>query len=494
MRFFISPSERLTDEMLDQVYLAGFDRVPWMVDATREDCSDINCGELLIEREALDSSNLFVPWPVEGHGVVTLSTCSLMDRDDPYYLPLELARGKVSQLRTQIDEWQSLGLIVPDEIFGGVRASLEELRRAMRSPRGSAESAEAANNSLRLALDTTVQLGRCYTQQASIVRARATDLPKTMLGAELGGVVLDSVTAMSFATTFDAARVPLPWRNIESSEGERSWELADRQIAWCKANGLSVCAGPILQLDSQSLPDWLYLFEGDFESIVSAANEFAEDAVTRFRDQVDVWICGSRANTARILSLSEEEIVRISAQMIEQTRSLSRQSEIIISLDQPWVEYAARRHMDVPPTHFADLLIRADLGISGLMLEINMGYHPGGTFPRDLVEFSRQLDIWSMLGMPLYISLCVASGNETDTSAHRQEVETLVGGGPVASQEAWIADFVPLILAKPYVRGVFWNQLSDSQPHDFPNGGLFDHNGKPKQALAALASVTNIGR
>ena len=306
--------------------------------------------------------------------------------------------------------------------------------------------------------------------------------------------MLDSATAMSFATTFDAARVPLPWRNIESSEGERSWDLADRQIAWCKANGLSICAGPLLQLDSQGPPDWMYLFEGDFESIASAANEFTEAAVTRYRDQVDVWICGSRANTARILSLSEEEIVRISAQMIERTRSLSRQSEIIISLDQPWVEYAARRQMDVPPTHFADLLIRADLGISGLMLEINMGYHPGGTFPRDLVEFSRQLDIWSMLGMPLYISLCVASGAETDPLAHRQAVTTLVGGGLVASQEAWIADFVPLILAKPYVRGVFWNQLSDSQPHDFPNGGLYDRRGKPKQSLAALSAVSHVGR
>lgn len=474
--------------MLQQVYLAGFDCVPWVIEASREEPTTQNCGQLVIKRAALDSANLFVPWPVEGHGVVTLSTCTLMERDEPYYLPLELARGKIAQLRDQIAQWQSHGLVIPRDISNGVRAALAALRRAMRSPRGSAESVEAADNSLRLALDTTVRLGNCYTQQASIVRSLATDLPKTLLGAELGGVVLDSATAMSFATTFDAARVPLPWRDIESSEGARRWELADRQIAWCKANGLAVCAGPLLQLDPQSLPDWLYLFEGDFESLVSAINEFTEAAVRRYRDQVDVWICGSRANTADILALGEEEIIRLSAGLIERTRSLSQQSQVIVSFDQPWVEYAARRQVDVPPLHFADLLIRADLGLSGLMLEINMGYHPGGTFPRDLVEFSRQLDLWSVLDVPLYISVCVPSSDEPDPLARRQ-VECLVGGGPVASQEAWIADFIPLIMAKPYVQGVFWNQLSDSRPHDFPNGGLFDRQGRPKDSLAALASV-----
>ena len=488
MRFSVSPSELLTDEMLQQVYLAGFDRVPWVIRAIREEPTTQNCGQLLIKRAAHDSANLFVPWPVEGHGVVTFSTCSLMERDEPYHLPLELARGKVSQLRNQICELQSQGLIVPQDIFDGLRAALDTLRVAMRKPRNAPESVNAANNSLRLSLDTTVRLGRCYTQQALIVRSRASDLPKTLLGAELGNAVLDSATAMSFATTFDAARVPLPWRDIESSEGARRWDLADRQIAWCKANGLAVCAGPLLQLDPQSLPDWLYLFEGDFESLVSAISEFVEAAVIRYRDQVDVWICASRANTAEILDLSEEEIVRLSAELIERIRSLSRQSQIVTSFDQPWVEYASRRQVDVPPLHFADLLMRANLGLSGLMLEINMGYHPDGTFPRDIVEFSRQLDLWSVLGMPLYVTLCVPSSDQPDALARRR-AKCLIGGGPVASQEAWIADFIPLILAKPYVRGVFWNQLSDGRPHDFPNGGLFNRQGRPKNALAALAAV-----
>ena len=498
MRFIVSPPGRINDEILQQVYLAGFDHNPWVVEATREEpaaAGSANCagsangGQLLLSRAVADSANLFLPWPIEGHGVVTVSTGTLMERDEPYYLPLELARGTISQLRNQINEWQAIGLAVGAEILDGSRVAWEAFCQALRHPRGSAKSVRAAELALQIAMDTTVRLGRCYTDQALIVRSRAAESPEVMFGAELGSATLDGKTAMSFATTFNAARVPLPWCDIESSEGARRWELADRQIAWCKANGLAVCAGPLLQLDHQSVPDWLYLFEGDFESLVSAITEFAEAAVSRYRDRVDVWICASRANTADILSLGEEETVRIVAELIQRTKGLAPSATLVMSLDQPWVEYAARRQVDVPPLQFADLMIRADLGLSGLMLEINMGYHPGGTLPRDMVEFSRQLDLWSALDVPLYVSLCVPSSSDTPDPLARRHVKCLSGGGPTASQEAWIERYVPLILSKQYVRGVFWNQLTDARPHDFPNGGLFDRQGRPKPSLAALGAV-----
>ena len=43
------------------------------------------------------------------------------------------------------------------------------------------------------------------------------------------------------------------------------------------------------------------------------------------------------------------------------------------------------------------------------------------------------------------------------------------------------------MLAKPFVRGIYWNQLQDSVPHDFPHGGLFDEYGEAKPALRTLS-------
>jgi hypothetical protein len=58
-----------------------------------------------------------------------------------------------------------------------------------------------------------------------------------------------------------------------------------------------------------------------------------------------------------------------------------------------------------------------------------------------------------------------------------------------AAQQAWAARFVPLALAKPSVQGVVWNQLHDSEPHDFPHGGLFDADRQAKPALRTLAAI-----
>ena len=62
-------------------------------------------------------------------------------------------------------------------------------------------------------------------------------------------------------------------------------------------------------------------------------------------------------------------------------------------------------------------------------------------------------------------------------------------GSTPRTQQAWAARYLPLLLAKPYVQGIFWNQLRDTQPHDFPHGGLFDLRRHPKPALRTLASI-----
>ena len=46
-----------------------------------------------------------------------------------------------------------------------------------------------------------------------------------------------------------------------------------------------------------------------------------------------------------------------------------------------------------------------------------------------------------------------------------------------------------MLLTKPAVQGIFWNQLADNVPHDFPHGGLIDAEGKPKPALEALRNL-----
>jgi hypothetical protein len=482
MRFLVTPPERLTDEVAQQAYVSGVDRATWETRATADG------GELALHRAVSDSGNLHLPWPVEGRGWLTLSTGSLLEQPQPYLLPLELARGTVNQLRNQLADWQMIGLVPPEGIAAKVEEAVRCLAQAVVRQDDPPAAAQLSEEAIRIALDASDAVVAAYVEQALAARRRGGAKINTMLAGDLGAVPLDDATAGQFLAAFNAANVPVCWRETEAVEGRFAWTVPDAQIEWCRANGLKVCAGPLLQLDHRGLPDWLCLWEGDFDSVLSFVTEFVRAAVSRYRGKIDVWQCAARINTAETLKLTEEEKLRLTARALELVHSLDPKAATVVSFDQPWAEYMARRDIDFPPLHLADALIRAGLDLRGLILEVNCGYYPGGTLPRTLLEVSRQLDYWSALGLPLAISLCAPSGGEADPLAARP---ARVSPGPwtAKNQQAWIARYLPLVLAKSYVQGVLWSQLRDDQPHDFPHGGLFDRQGRPKLALRTLASI-----
>jgi len=482
MRFLVWPADRITEEMVDQAYLSGLDRIPWQTRAWAEN------QELLVERKVSESGNLHVPWDVPGHERVTLSTATLIERAEPYHLPLELARGKVGQVRNQMAEWRTMGMVVPGDLEATVARATRCLSEAVVEDRRAPRSIERAGEALRLALDAASLLSSQYAEQLLAVRRRGGNKLETLLGADLGSSLLDEYTAGQYVQTFNAAQVPMAWREIEAKEGKYDWEVVDRQIAWCRAHRLTICAGPLLQWDPRTVPDWLYLCESDFDGLAELVSEFIEAAVGRYRGGVDLWVAAGSANTAEAFSLSEEEQVRLTARSVETARALDPQADLVVSFDQPWAEYLRRRGHDFPPWHFADALLRVGLGLTGLALEINVGYAPGGTLPRDPLEFSRQMDYWSLLGVPLYVKLTVPSGSGPDPLAQRRTAPLSEAWTP-QSQQAWISRYVPVLLAKPTVRGVFWSQARDSEPHAFPHGGLFDLGRHPKPGLRQLASI-----
>jgi hypothetical protein len=482
MRFQVFPVECITEEMVQQAYLSGLDRVSWPVRTSVEE------GCLVLQRSVSDSANLHVSWPVEGHGRMMLATGSLMERAQPYQLPLELARGAIAQLRNQLADWQSIGLVVSDAIRQKIADAMRQFSQAVVLQKDIATSSPWAAKALQTALDAASLLTTAYAEQSWAVRRHSGPEATPWIGGDLGTSLLDDSSAKQFLASFNAAEIPMCWRDVESTEENFSWATTDTQIAWCKTHGLKVLGGPLLMLASQTLPDWLCLFDDDFESLFHCVSAFVRAAVSRYKGAVDYWICAGRVNAAKVLALTEQEELQLVARSIELVRSLDPNTPAIVSFDQPWAEYLSRRHSDFPPLHFADVLTRANLGLSGLMMEVNMGYHPGGTMPRQPLEFNRQLDMWSMLGLPLWLSISVPSDHCNDPMSQFKEAIPSTPWSAAAQQE-WVAQFIPLILAKPMVQGIVWNQYRDAVPHEFPHAGLLDGRRQAKPALQTLASL-----
>jgi len=479
MRFRVAPTQRITAHLARQAYLAGADRTPWTAKAS------IEGDEIVLQRSVSDSANLYIPWPVEGYGPMMLATGSLMEQPDPYWLPLELARGAIVQLRNQLSEWQIIGLAVPAAVHAKLATAVEDFSWAVV---GQEDAAARAEQSLVAALTASDILIAAYADQVLALRRRSGNAQSLLLGADLSNELLTHHASRQFSTAFNAAEVPLAWSDVEASEGDFSWETSDRQIEWCRASGLKVLAGPLFLLDPRALPDWLYLFENDVDSIVACASAFVRAVVERYRGRVDYWICAGRVNTSETLSLSEQERLRLVARMIELVRAWDPDTPVLASFDQPWAEYMRERHSDFPPLHFADALVRAGADLEGLMLEINVGDCPGGTMPRNPLDFNRQFDAWTRLGLPLWISLSAPGGEGTDELASRKPPLGSEVWTP-AAQQMFATRLVPFALAKPAVRGVIWNQLSDARTHDFPHAGLFDARRRPKPTLRTLSAI-----
>lgn len=134
----------------------------------------------------------------------------------------------------------------------------------------------------------------------------------------------------------------------------------------------------------------------------------------------------------------------------------------------------------------------ADLGLAGIGLQIDVGYTPGGSEPRNALEFGRQMDRYSTLGLPLLVSLTVPSGSTPDPKAHRKSQVIQYAPGESlspATQLAWGEQILPMLLAKQAVQGILWNQLLDSQPHALPHGGLYGEQDQAKPIVELLQKL-----
>jgi hypothetical protein len=488
MRFLMPQRTRLPDETFEQSYVAGYDLIPLPAHMSWEDEQILR-----VERNIDDSGALHIPWRVDGHGDLLLSTASLMERERPYLLPLEIARGTVHRLRTKADVWRSAGLQLSAELAGQIRAASAKFTRAAMTQADPAAAAVTAEEAVRLSLDASRTLGDEYAQQVLAVRHKDNARLPTLLGGNLGQTLMPSEAQPMFGAAFNTALAPLAWRQVQPAEDQWQWTLCDKQLQLCAQHGLRVIGGPLCQLDTEFLPDWVRTSDGSFDMLLRSFRQYVAAVVQRYRGQVHLWHCAARMNRSGELPLDDEERVRLTVCAIETTRRVDPRTSVIVGVDQPWGEYMTDEPSALTPWQFAEMLVRADLGVAGLALELNLGYWPGGTLPRDILDFSDLFDFWGLFGLPLILQITVPSSDEPDEQAHPQAGR--VAAAPPGDrwtppvQKEFVARLLSLLLAKQNVSAVIWNQVFDAVPHRYAWGGVFDGRGLPKPVLSALIAA-----
>jgi hypothetical protein len=105
------------------------------------------------------------------------------------------------------------------------------------------------------------------------------------------------------------------------------------------------------------------------------------------------------------------------------------------------------------------------------------------------LDVSRLIDLWSIMQVPLHVTLACPSSLEPDPLANPDhEVDPHLWPEPASElrQAKWLDQFLPLLMAKPAVASVTWSTFTDALPHEFPHAGLLRIDGHPKSSLETI--------
>lgn len=484
MRFIVHPpSMRDRWPSVEKAYLSGMDG---RIYPTRVEFSD---GVLCCRRPLSDSGKLSLPYRLANDDVIVLSTTSLREREAPYLLILELARGKLSELRDQAAAWEMGRMTIPSVFRERQREAFRLFARASASQENLDLACGLAMESIELSVRCASLLVDAYIIQRITNIRRTSHLPMGLLGAVLDRTVLSGSGPATFESAFTAAAIPMNWKQIEPTEGSYEWEGVEEMLDFCQQQRVSVKGGPLIDLGDGGLPDWLAPWKDDFLNLPSFVCDYIETAISRFTGLIRFWEVSDFGNTGSALNLGEEHRLALVARTLEAAHKTDGDAQFFIGIDQPWGEYQRQGGHRLSPIQFVDALIRSSLGLAGVTLHLNTGYQGQASYPRDMLSISRLIDLWSMLGIQIHVnlacpSMCAVdplSGSlvTVDGSVRRETWDEDL-------QCEWIEQVLPLLLAKPAVTGVFLEQFSDGVPHRFPHAGLLRPDGQPKRMLAPL--------
>ena len=484
LRFKVPHAETIDPRVWETAYISGMEGIPWFCHRQLEG------DQFSIGRDIEESGKLNIVWPTRSLGNVCLSTTSLRIVDEPYSLMAELARGTVFRMKNQCADWQRIGLKLPTEFFPLSEQALNSFLHAITIRDNPTKQNKHAQAAIDSATEASVLMCDVYSSQVLDIRLQNEGRFSTLLGCRVAPQIEIESVSDALKTAFNMLSVDADLNAIESASGQRNYAIPDRQIEWAHQNGQRICVGPLVNFKPGGLPRWMVLLGEGFETIMKVACDHALETVERYRGRVHLWNCAVGLNAPGEMRWSDEEVLRMSVALIETVRRADERTPVVLTIDQPWSEYLGGEPDGISPLHFADALIRADLGLSGLALQINLDTWPDGSLPRDPLDVSRLIDRWGQLGLPLMIIVTNPTQLANDPNAeHGAGVSSWQTAGVMPNEGLRNDSLLRMLLAKPTVHAITWNQTSDQLPHGFANAGLWDSQGKAKLLLNSAASL-----
>jgi hypothetical protein len=446
---------------------------------------------LIVDRKDEHAAGVSLLWDCGAQGTYQIETTRLPPREKPYNLVVELARFRLMKIVQKQEDWNLFDVVKADKFiarFGEAQNLLADSLGKLHEP---AEASRLAEKALSIGVELSEQIAAFHYEQLLGRRRAANGFVKHIFGCRVEPSIRDERYKETLAANFDYCVLPMSWKQLQPQENVFATDALDDWVEALSRKRVPTIAGPLIRLDEASVPDWMVIWEHDFDMLREMAYDFVQKVVTRYRRAVAAWnvVGGMETNTA--FSLTFEQIIELTRLLVSQVKTLLPNARTMITITHPFGEYHARPKASVPPMLYAEMVTQAGISFEAFALEIEMGVPEPGNFMRDLFQLSAMLDRFSSLGRPVFITAIGVPGKVTpdyQAGADPSQAGRWRRPWDATLQAEWIEAVYQMAFSKPFVESVAWANLADMQS-TLPGGGLFDEMLRPKPGFTKLQSM-----
>jgi hypothetical protein len=452
-------------------------------------------GLLVCEKTDDHATAVGLLWDCGPIGTYHVETTRLPPREKPYNLNVELARFRLMRIVQKQEDWNLFDFPRAERFTTLLHEAQQLFADALGKLDQPVEAARIADQSLAMSVDLSEQLAMFHGDLLLNRRRASGAFVKHVVGCRVNSEVQNQKYRDTLAENFDYVVLPMSWKQLQPEEGTFNTETVDDWVELLARKRVPIIAGPLVSLDEGHVPDWMFIWEHDFDTLREMAYEYVQKVVQRYRRAVGAWNVVSGLHAGAAFALSFEQIIELTRMLIAQVKTILPNAKTLVSITHPFGEYHAKAGVGVPPMLYAEMVAQAGVNFEAFGLELEMGVPKPGNFTRDLFQLSCLLDKFSTLGRPVYLTaVCAPSRNNPDTNdASDGRLNPAEGGRwhkpwDAQLQAEWMDAVYKLAFSKPYVESVAWGDFADLS-QNLPGGGLLDDMLKPKPSYLKLQEL-----
>lgn len=434
-------------------------------------------------------------WDLGVLGAYVMETTRLPHREEPYNLNVELARQRLMKLVQKQEDWNLFDFPSAESLQSQFRETQAQLAEALGHLDEPVVAADLADQVLQSAVALSDSMTQFHAELLLNRRRSTSQFARHIFGCRVDSTIQAEKYRQQLVSSFDFASLPIPWHQVEPQEDTFETAAVDQWVEALNRQRMPVIAGPLIRLSEMDLPDWMAMWEHDFDALRDHAYRYVQKMVYRYRRGVTVWNVVAGLNASSNFLLTFEQRVELTRLLISQVKTLVPGARTLVTISQPFGEYQSHSARGVPPLLYAEMIAQAGINFEGFGVELLMGTPAPGQYVRDLFQISSLLDRFSSLGKPVFLTAVgVPSRGSADPGDKSEgKLDPSVAGRWRHSwdpqlQAEWVEAIYNLALSKPYVESITWSNLADLE-HTLPGGGLLTDMLQPKPAFGKIQQL-----